>query len=426
MIKVTAYCRVSSNSDEQRNSLENQEQFFLDYIRRNPDWEYVSMYVDEGLSGTSVKKRANFIKMMDDAHEKKFDLILTKEVSRFSRNTMDTLRFTRELKEIGVGVIFINDNIDTRISGDEFRLTIMASVAQEEVRKISERVKWGQTRSMESGVIFGQKILGYSREGKNKLRIIPDEAQTVKLIFQKYLNESKGLAKIARELEESNTKTAYGKTRWDATGILRILKNEKYCGDLKQKKFITPDYLTHKTKRNKGEEKFIIIPNNHPPIISREIFDKTQSEIIKRGAKTNSHYTNRYVYSGKLKCGFCGANIVSRNSVSGGKKYKRWHCANSMKYGKKACSAKMIAEQTINTAFLHALDSQIENKEKLIKECTKLIELHNTPQINNHISAIVHAKIFSEQVTNEVLEKIIVGDDCEIYFKETLYNVEFK
>ena len=320
MLKVTAYCRVSTDSEDQKNSLENQEKFFIEYIEGKPNWEYVPLYVDEGLSGTSTRRRVNFNRMIADARNGKFDLILTKEVSRFSRNTVDTLKYTRELKEMGVGVYFINDNIDTRVSNDEFRLTIMASVAQEESRKISERVKWGQMRSMEKGVVFGQKILGYRRNGKI-LTIIPNEAETVKYIFQKYLNEGKGLTAIARELEKFNILTAYGNKLWDATAVLRVLSNEKYCGDLKQKKFITPDFLTHRTKRNKGEEDFIIVKDNHAPIISREIFEKTQIEIKRRGSKKSdgSRYTTRYGFSGKLECGLCGAVLVNRNAITNGK-----------------------------------------------------------------------------------------------------------
>jgi len=416
MLNITAYCRVSTDDFDQLNSLENQERYFKEYIESNPDWNYVPLYADEGLSGTSTKKRKNFRKMIADAHAGKFDVILTKEVSRFARNTVDTLQFTRELKEIGVGVIFITDNIDTRINNDEFRLTIMASVAQEESRRTSERVKWGQTRSMESGVIFGHKMLGYKRVGRGreaKLEIIPSEAETVKLIFHKYLVETKGLTTIARELEGANCLTGYGKRRWDASSVQRILTNEKYAGDLRQKKFITPNYLTHATKRNKGEENFIIVQDSHPAIIDRDTFTKTQAEIKRRGAleKVGKRHTVRYAFSGKLECGLCGATLINRNSKSSDGKerdIKRWRCGTSMKYGaneeKNGCSSKMIRNEILEHIFQRGLHDLVENKDGLINECVELVssvldaeqihtDLENTQREKDSISSRINRLI---------------------------------
>ena len=505
MLNITAYCRVSTDGYDQLNSLENQERYFKEYIESNPEWNYVPLYADEGLSGTSTKKRKNFRKMIADAHAGKFDIILTKEVSRFARNTVDTLQYTRELKEIGVGVIFITDNIDTRINNDEFRLTIMASVAQEESRRTSERVKWGQARSMESGVIFGHKMLGYNRVGKGRearLEINLSEAETVRLIFHKYLIEAKGLTSIARELESANCLTGYGKKRWDASSVQRILMNEKYAGDLRQKKFITPNYLTHQTKRNRGEEDFITVHDSHPPIIDRDTFTKTQAEIKRRGAmeKTGKRHTVRYAFSGKLECGRCGARLVSRNSKSSDGKerdIKRWRCSTSMKYGadeaKNGCSSKMIRNEMLEHIFQRGLHDLAENKEGLINECVELVssvldadqirtdyenirreidslsnrinrlidlrldgeiskeELHTKREhldrqaaalnerlseleknadvvnerealldtIKNHISGIVYADRFSDEVAKELLDKIVVYDKSryDVYFR---------
>lgn len=204
-------------------------------------------FFDEGVTGTQTKKRIGFNRMIDMCKAGNIDLILTKEVIRFARNTVDTLEYTRKLKEYGVGVIFINDNIDTRENDGEFRLAIMASVAQEESRKTSERVKWGQRRAMENGVVFGNKsIFGfYIHDGA--LTVNETEAKVIRLIFHKYVNEGKGTHVIARELYEAGIKTPAGTTEfWSSTMILRILRNEKYVGDLLQKKYITRDYLTHK------------------------------------------------------------------------------------------------------------------------------------------------------------------------------------
>ena len=188
---VAAYCRVSSDKEDQANSLVSQRSYFQQYIENNPEWSLVEVYYDDGISGTSTKKRVGFNRMVEDAYAGKIDLILTKEISRFARNTVDTLSITQQLKSVGVGVIFINDNINTLHSEDELRLTIMASIAQEESRKTSERVKWGQTRQMEKGVVFGRDMLGYRVEN-GQLYIVPEEAEIVRLIFHKYLQEQKG------------------------------------------------------------------------------------------------------------------------------------------------------------------------------------------------------------------------------------------
>ncbi|MCL2386989.1 MAG: recombinase family protein [Defluviitaleaceae bacterium] len=430
-MKVTAYCRVSTDTDDQKNSLENQAEYFKAYIEAVPSWEYVAMYVDEGLSGTSTKKRENFNRMLADAHAGKFDIILTKEVSRFARNTVDTLQYTRELKNIGVEVRFITDGFSTFDKDGELRLTIIAGLAQEESRRISERVRFGQKQSMKKGVVFGQKILGYRREGKGhatQLEIIPEEAETVRLIFHKYLEESKGLTTIAREMEFAEILTGYGKPRWDATAVLRILSNEKYCGDLKQRKFITPNFLTHETKRNSGEEELIIIKNNHTPIISRETFDKTQAEIKRRGVSEKlekSRYTTRYAFSGKLKCGICGSNYVNRNtkSTNGKRIIQRWRCANSMKNGTTSnnangCDSKMIRNEILEQAFLSAIKAK--NKDEIIKDCTSIIssvldesQLHTEQatlkkriqQESNRITRLIDLRIDGEITKEELSHK---------------------
>ena len=235
MIQVASYCRVSTDKDDQANSFESQQRYFKEYIDRQPDWELYRVYADEGITGTSTKKRVQFNRMISDAKMGKFKLIITKEVSRFSRNILDTIQFTRELRAIGVGVLFMNDGISTLDPDAELRLSIMGSIAQEESRKTSSRVKWGQTRQMERGVVFGRSMLGYDvKDGK--MTINPDGAEIVRLIFHKYAVEGKGTSIIARELREAGFVTCTGNPKWNNTHIVKILKNEKYVGDLVQKK----------------------------------------------------------------------------------------------------------------------------------------------------------------------------------------------
>ena len=377
MKRVAAYCRVSTEQDDQLNSLENQKRYFEQYIKNNAEWEFCGLYVDEGISGTSVDKRAGFKQMIADAENKKFDLLLTKEISRFARNTLDSIYYTRELKKYGVGVYFMNDNINTLDSDAELRLTIMSSIAQEESRKISERAKWGQKRSMERGVVFGDKIFGYHLKG-GKLSVNETEAKTVRLIFDLYVNSGMGATSIAKELENRGIPTYSGNMRWTASTILKILRNEKYIGTLKQRKQITVDYLSHKTKRNQGEEDYIIVENNHTPIVDVEIFNKVQKELERRrkaAVYENVRYSNRYVWSSKIKCARC--NSTFKRVAKRGSNRVVWQCAESIKYGREkingsgqrvGCDCQAVHERVLEENFLAILDMVIENKDQVVRE----------------------------------------------------------
>lgn len=281
-VRVAAYCRVSTDKEDQANSFENQQRYFLACIQRNPDWVLQNIYADEGISGTSTKKRKQFNAMIAAARAGELDLILTKEVSRFARNTLDTLAYTRELSRRGVGVLFLIDNIDTRQQDGELRLTIMSSIAQEESRKTSQRVKWGQARRMEQGVVFGGSLLGYDVQD-GQITVNQEGAKIVRRIFHACLVEHKSTAVIARELREAGIPSSRGIVMWSAATVWKILKNEKYCGDLVQKKTYTPDYLTHEKKYNRGEEAMIIIRDHHTPIIDRKTWDAVQLELARRG-----------------------------------------------------------------------------------------------------------------------------------------------
>lgn len=267
MLQVAAYCRVSTDKEDQANSFEAQQRYFREYIQRQPDWELQGIYADEGFSGTSTNKRVEFNKMLHAAELGQIDLIVTKEVSRFTRNTVDALQITRELRRRGVGVLFLNDSLDTRTNDGELRLTIMSSFAQDESRRTSERSKWGQMRSMEKGVVFGGSLLGYDVIG-GKMTVNPDGAEVVRLIFHKYLQERKGCSTIARELREAGILSSKGNCLWSSATVTKILKNEKYCGDLIQKKTYTPDYLTHEKKYNHGKEPLVELKDHHESIMT--------------------------------------------------------------------------------------------------------------------------------------------------------------
>ena len=349
MIQVAAYCRVSTDKEDQANSFESQQRYFKEYISKKPEWVLYKIYADEGLSGTSTKKRKQFNRMIQDAHEGRFQLILTKEVSRFARNTVDTLNITRMLRAKGVGIIFINDNIDTRDSDGELRLSIMATIAQEESRKISERVKWGQQRKMEQGVVFGRSCLGYDvKDGK--ITVNADSAEIVKRIFTEYTVLLKGAESIADGLNAEQIRTVNG-GRWSGAFIRKVLRNVKYAGDLEQKKTCTPDFLTHKKRLNSSEH--IYIRNHHEPIISRELWEQTQAEISRRKPTDTSRHSDRYVFSGKVYCGVCGSVMVSRvKTLKNGKIYHALRCSGRI--GGKSCN-----NETLNVTALKACVKRI-------------------------------------------------------------------
>ena len=334
MIRVAAYCRVSTDQADQANSFESQKRYFQDCIRRNPDWELQGIYADEGISGTSTQKRRQFNAMIAAARAGRLDLIITKEVSRFARNTLDALAYTRQLSRWGVGVFFLLDNIDTRRQEGELRLTLMSSIAQEESRKTSERVKWGQTRRMERGVVFGGSLLGYD-VSEGVMTVNPEGAETVRRIFHKYLREHKGTTVIARELRQEGVLSSRGNCRWSAATVLKILKNEKYCGDLVQKKTYTPDYLTHEKKYNRGQEELVVLRDHHEPILDRETWEEVQQEIERRSRQgQRAGRGNRYLLSGKIRCGLCSGSFVSRTKKTGtGTVYRVWRCGRAVREG---------------------------------------------------------------------------------------------
>lgn len=333
MIAVASYCRVSTDKEDQANSFEAQQRYFTRYIAQHPQWKLYDVYADQGITGTSAEKRPQFLRMIQDAEQGEFQIILTKEVSRFSRNLLDTIAYTRRLKAMGVFVIFLTDGINTQEPDAELRLSIMASMAQEESRKTSTRVKWGQTRQMERGVVFGHSMLGY--DVKNGIMTInPEGARLVQRIFHMYGVEGVGSGQIARTLTGEGILTPSGKARWTAGYILKILKNEKYVGDLVQKKSFTPDYLSHRKKANHGEEPRVVLAEHHTPVVSRALWDRVQQERSRRQRIPAGGASVQHALSGKIKCGQCGANFVARQKrCSNGSTVLRWSCSTVVRGG---------------------------------------------------------------------------------------------
>ncbi len=382
-LRVAAYCRVSTDREDQINSFESQQRFFRQYIQQNPDWIFHEIYADEGLSGTSTKKRKAFNQMISCAKQGKFDLILTKEISRFARNTLDSIYFTRDLKKHGVGVIFLNDNINTLDGDSELRLAIMSSIAQEESRRTSERVKWGQRRQMEQGIVFGRSMLGYDvRNGK--MYINESGAEIVRLIFHKFVYESKTLGVIGQELLEAGCYPVHAE-RWNRSVLLRILRNEKYCGDLVQKKTYTPDYLSHEKKYNNGEESFVILKDHHTPIISRELYDAANRILDNRKTSEagKTRHSCRYPLSGKITCGLCGHRCAARRKTrADGSAYLAWRCqlANRAAQNEKTsngggCMGRSIQNEAVITLLQAAISELHLEQSEWLSGLFDMIEL---------------------------------------------------
>jgi DNA invertase Pin-like site-specific DNA recombinase len=363
--KVAIYARVSTEHEAQISALENQVQYYDELLERHPDWELVERYIDEGITGTSIHKREGFLKMMKDAENKKFDLVITREVSRFARNTVDTLQQTRILKTYGVEVWFTEDNIWTLNDEDgELRLSIMATLAQNESKKISQRVKAGQMISFKNGVLYGNgNILGYDRVGSN-LIVNKEQADTVRRIFDLYTN-GYGVRKIQDIMEQEGRLTAMGKKNWHAANIHKILKNSFYCGRIEYRKQYVPDYLTQKKINNHGAVERIYVEGTHEPIISVEVFEQAEKLRLERSVekKDSNGYTirtgcsvSKNVWARKCKC-TCGHSFnrrLSRVNKNGTKSYL-FQCYGQLKTGtpssrlKKGLSVEGVCD---NTSFM--------------------------------------------------------------------------
>ncbi len=363
--RVAAYCRVSTDKTDQLNSFESQKCFFSEYITRQPDWLLTGIYADEGITGTSAARRAGFLQLITDALAGKLDLIVTKEVSRFSRNILDTIAYTRKLKAAGVGVLFLNDGISTLDPDSELRLGIMASVAQEESRKTSQRVRWGQQRSMERGVVFGSDLLGYDVEN-GQLQLEPIGASLVREIFALYVYEKMGARTIAETLTARDIPTKAGNTVWSPATILKILKNEKYCGDLIQRKTVTTDFLTHKKERNRDEAMLICIKDHHEPVVDRSLWDAARAERKRRSSSpsTAGHGT-RYPLSGKIICSRCKTVFTCRTRKRNAREnYRTWCGMCTCRQQRIHLREELISEgicQIVETIMSAANNTYLEN-----------------------------------------------------------------
>ena len=361
-LRVAAYARVSSNSDDQLNSFTTQVDYYTAYIQSKEEWEFVGLYADEAASGTTTQKRNDFQRLLADCRSGKIDRILVKSISRFARNTIDCIQTVRELKQLGITVEFEKENIDTGRMGSEMLLSILGAAAQEESLSISSNLKWSYRRRMKSGdFITSKELLGYDFKN-NTLIPNPEEAPIVQYIFHSFL-DGKGTEEIAAELSASDIKLAKRDSgRWHASMIQYILTNEKYVGDaLVQKKF-TPDELPFRKKRNHGEVFQYYIHNSHPAIISRETFEAAQDLLRWKNSRRTKGKIQKSPLSGLMKCGLCGSTF--HKHASNGEKC--WFCAQHIK-DKDLCPMPILHENEVHTAFLTVYNKLLDHKDMILK-----------------------------------------------------------
>lgn len=374
-LRVTFYARVSTDKYEQQSSLENQVQYYTDSISQNEHWKFVSGYIDEGISGTSTNKRNSFNRMISDAKAGMFDLIITKEISRFSRSTLDSIKYTQELLEHNVGVLFQNDNINTLDSDSEFRLVVMAGVAQDEVRKLSERLKFGFRQSIKNGRVLGNdKLWGYDKQGC-ALTINEEEAETVRLIFSLYVNEKMGLRRLSQRLMEYGITSREG-NEFNTSTIRNMLNNPKYKGWYCGNKSKSIDYRKKKNIALDKDEWVMYPDPSIPAIVSEELWDQAYEQLHSRGKllrQSGAVYNNRYPYSGKIICEEHGTSFHRQviPTESGGN--ETWQCRVYRQKGRAGCTAPILRTTELDVVMAETFSQVVEDKDKIIDNIIRLI-----------------------------------------------------
>lgn len=402
-LRVTFYARVSTDKDEQLNSLENQVQYYTELIQSKPNWSYVEGYIDEGISGTSTKKRDSFNRMISDAKAGRFDFIITKEISRFSRSTLDSIQYTQELLEHDVGVLFQNDNINTLDSDSEFRLVVMAGVAQDEVRKLSERLKFGFRQAIKNGHVLGNdKLWGYDKKDC-VLTINEEEAQVVRRIFDLYANQQMGIRRISQTLFDEGFTSRKGNA-FNVLTIRHILCNPKYKGWYCANKSQTVDYRS-KRKVFLDESEWVMYPDpSIPAIVSEELWNRANALYKRRSEQMMSHqsaaeFHNRYPYSGKIICEEHGASFHRQVLKSAKGEKEVWQCRVYRNRGRAACSAPQLRTTELDRIMAQIFDQLAQNKQAIVDAVVKVIQSvpdehdygRDTLRIEEDLSAI-HAK----------------------------------
>ena len=395
-LRVAAYARVSTEQDEQESSYEAQVDFYTRHINGNPEWELVEVFADRGITGTNTKNRESFKRMVDMALGGQIDLILTKSISRFARNTVDTLQTVRNLKAAGVEVIFEKENLRTFDPKCEVMLTIMSSLAQEESRSISENVRWGKQKSMQDGNVSlpYKSFLGYRKGKDGRPEVVEEEAKIVREIYQMFL-DGKTIRNIAGSLTKQGVPTPRGKQVWSVSTIRSILTNEKYMGDAILQKTYTVDYLTKEVRKNNGEVKQFLVEQSHEPIIAPDTFAEVQ-EKLKQHIAIRTKVRSNHPFSHCIICGDCGefyGHKVWHNSV---KPYDVWYCNHRYSNAEK-CLTPTLREDEIMAAFATALSEtgtpHVEYSEVLWREKVESVTIYQDQRMVFHFKDGTEAEI---------------------------------
>ena len=389
-LRVAAYCRVSTEEEEQQGSFEIQKLYYTEKINSTPEWEVAGIYADDGISGVHTKKRDGFNQMIQDCKKRKIDLILTKSISRFARNTLDSIQYVRMLKQMGIAVVFEKENINTATMNSEMILTVLSAFAQAESESISQNVARGKRMGYKHGKFafpYG-RIIGYRKGADGKPEIIPEQAEIIRLIFNSYL-QGDSLQSIKAKLETAGALTARGNTAWSAQSIQRILQNEKYCGDVLMQKTFRQDFINRKAIKNTGQLPMYLIENHHEGIVSREKYDAVQAEKARRNAAKSpsknavtgmASYASKYALSERLVCGECGTLYRRCTWTRNGEKRVVWRCVSRLDYGKKYChSSPTLDEAPLQQAIIAALNTVLPDLDGRIRQITEALEAEVIP-----------------------------------------------
>ena len=376
ILRVAAYCRVSTQLEQQESSFEAQKNYYTEKITNNPNWKLAGIYADDGISGTDMKKRDEFNRLLQDCEAGKIDMILTKSISRFARNTVDTLNTLRILRKKGVTVFFEKEHIDTHADNGEMIITVLSGLAQEESFNLSENTRWGIIRKFENGTIMlnHNRFMGYTKGKDGELAIVPEEAETVRLIFRMYL-EGTSIAGIKRHLEKEGILTVTGRKIWNEGTISKMLSNEKYMGDALLQKSYTADFLTKTRKKNNGEMRQYYITDNHEGIVAKEIYYAVQREkqrraerrkpaVTRRTKEKKKGYSSKYILSNLLVCGECGQPYRRITWTRNGVKRIVWRCSNRVEHGTEYCkNSPTLDEEALQRAVMRTVSNVVRDSE---------------------------------------------------------------
>ena len=428
-LRVAAYCRVSTDDEEQLTSYEAQQNYYTDKIMTNQDWTMAGIFADEGITGTSARKRPEFLRMIRLCKQKKIDIILTKSISRFARNTVDCLNYIRALRELGIAVIFEKENINTLEADSEILITMLGAFAQAESESISANVRWGKRQAMREGkaIIQYDRLYAYQKGEDGKPQIIPDQAEVVQSIYKQYLAGA-SLRMIKDRLEAEQIPNAAGNARWTITAVRSILSNEKYCGDVLLQKSFVSDCINRKVIRNTGQLPMYLVQNHHEGIVDRKTFDAVQAEMARRNAgkspsKKNAStgmtsYASKYALSERLVCGECGTLYRRCTWTCKGQKRIVWRCVSRLDYGKKYCHhSPTLDEAPLQRAILAAINSAMSNKDHLIRQLQSAMELELAPMPGDHMSlADIEQRLqeLGEQV-REIVAKAAATKEVQVH-----------